>query len=298
MRPLRPFAAIRLGLTLLLVIVLAGITYPIPLAAAPISTAFTYQGQLIRTDMPVNDTCDFEFTLWDAETDGTQLGPTLARTATVTDGYFNVRLNFGTAVFQGDERYLEIAVQCSTDAELVPLAGRVHLTATPYALYALGASWSGLTDVPPDFADGIDNDTTYTAGTGLTLDAANTFALDFGAIGTNFWLLGGNSGIDPVNDVLGTTDTPTFTMVVNNVPALRLTAGPTLPNLIGGDLSNTVAAGVDAGVIGGGAENTLNVSFATIGGGISNTASGSSATLAVALDNTAERRRTPRLAWH
>ena len=32
-----------------------------------------------------------------------------------------------------------------------------------------GAPWSGLTGVPAGFADGVDNDTTYTAGTGLTL---------------------------------------------------------------------------------------------------------------------------------
>ena len=32
-----------------------------------------------------------------------------------------------------------------------------------------GAPWSGLTDVPTGFADGVDNDTTYAAGTGITL---------------------------------------------------------------------------------------------------------------------------------
>ncbi len=32
-----------------------------------------------------------------------------------------------------------------------------------------GAPWSGLTGVPAGFADGVDNDTTYTAGTGLAL---------------------------------------------------------------------------------------------------------------------------------
>jgi len=32
-----------------------------------------------------------------------------------------------------------------------------------------GAPWSGLTGVPAGFADGVDNDTTYTAGTGISL---------------------------------------------------------------------------------------------------------------------------------
>ena len=57
------------------------------------------------------------------------------------------------------------------------------MTAAPYALHAeqattaitstitLSAPWSGLTGVPAGFADGIDNDTQYSAGTGLTLSS-------------------------------------------------------------------------------------------------------------------------------
>ena len=39
-----------------------------------------------------------------------------------------------------------------------------------------GAPWSGLTGVPTGFADGVDNDTTYAAGTGLTL-SGNQFSV-------------------------------------------------------------------------------------------------------------------------
>ena len=38
------------------------------------------------------------------------------------------------------------------------------------APYALSAPWSGLGGVPAGFADNVDNNTTYTAGTGLDLD--------------------------------------------------------------------------------------------------------------------------------
>jgi len=49
------------------------------------------------------------------------------------------------------------------------LTPRQALTATPYALYALSAPWSGLIGVPAGFADGVDDDTTYAAGEGLIL---------------------------------------------------------------------------------------------------------------------------------
>src|SRR5690606_27905865 len=50
------------------------------------------------------------------------------------------------------------------------LQPRQRLTATPYALYAASVSWGGIAEMPDGFADGIDKDTTYTAGDGLRLD--------------------------------------------------------------------------------------------------------------------------------
>jgi hypothetical protein len=37
----------------------------------PLGTGFTYQGQLKNANGPVNDTCDFQFSLWDAAGSGT-----------------------------------------------------------------------------------------------------------------------------------------------------------------------------------------------------------------------------------
>ena len=67
------------------------------------------------------------------------------------DGWlFHHRLDFGAGAFHGDARWLEVSVQCPGDtaATLFP---RQELTAAPYALYALGAPWSGLTGIPYGF---------------------------------------------------------------------------------------------------------------------------------------------------
>ena|GEM_PF-2873554 len=91
----------------------------------------------------------------------------------MTDGLFTVQLDFGAAAFPGEARWLAIAVQCSGDSAYTALTPRQALTAAPYADYALSAPWSGLSGVTAGFADGVDNDTTYTAGTGLTLSGGH-----------------------------------------------------------------------------------------------------------------------------
>lgn len=147
-------------------------------AQSPLGTAFTYQGQLKNAAGPVTDTCNFRFSLWDDVSGGTQIGTTQTTSGvSVTDGLFTVQLDFGAAAFQGDARWLAIAVQCSGDSAYTDLTPRQALTAAPYASYALSAPWSGLSGVPAGFADGVDNDTTYSAGTGLTLSGGQ-FSLD------------------------------------------------------------------------------------------------------------------------
>ncbi len=128
---------------------------------APLGTAFTYQGRLEKAGAAVNGTCDFRFSLWDAASGGTQVGGTQSKTGVqVSGGYFTVAdLDFGSGIFTGEARYLQVAVKCSGDSDYVSLGGRVALNAGPYAQYALGAPWSGLSGVPGGFADGTDDDT-------------------------------------------------------------------------------------------------------------------------------------------
>jgi hypothetical protein len=107
-----------------------------PLAA--VGSGFTYQGQLKSSNNPVNGTCDFQFSLYDAVSGGAQVGATQTIPAVnVANGVFTVVLNssgeFGLA-FTGDARYLSIAVRCPTGSgSYTPLTPRQTLSAAPYA---------------------------------------------------------------------------------------------------------------------------------------------------------------------
>jgi hypothetical protein len=140
-------------------------------AAAPVEvlgTSFTYQGRLDQDGTPVDDTCDMRFRLYDAASAGSQVGSTINTGVPIVGGYFTVNLDFGADAFNGQRRWLEIGVDC--DGGGYTNLGRQELTAAPQALYAMGAPWSGLSGVPAGFADGVDDDTTYTAGDGLVLN--------------------------------------------------------------------------------------------------------------------------------
>jgi hypothetical protein len=110
-----------------------GAQSPAP-AATPLGSGFSYQGKLLRSGNPANTTCDFQFSLWDAATAGTQLGTTQAATGVViVNGLFTVVLDFGNQ-FDGNARWLASAVKCADDGDFTDLTPRQALTAAPYAL--------------------------------------------------------------------------------------------------------------------------------------------------------------------
>lgn len=103
-------------------------------AQAQQGTVFSYQGQLKRNGNLVNDSCNLRFSLWDAAVAGAQKGSTQTiNNVDVVDGLFMVQLDFGNQ-FTGDVRWLETAVQCSSDGGFTALNPRQALTPTPYAL--------------------------------------------------------------------------------------------------------------------------------------------------------------------
>jgi len=197
--------------------------------AAPMGTAFTYQGRLNDGGTPANNVCDFTFSLHDDPVNLASIGTYIILSAVpVTNGLFTVQLNadgeFGTNAFNGQARWLQIGVRTNSANMFINftfLSPRQQLDATPQAMFALNASnavnasfatnvadgaitsskladgsvgaqqlapgalsWSSLAGIPAGFADGMDNDTTYTPGAGLSLSGANQFSVNFGGAGS------------------------------------------------------------------------------------------------------------------
>lgn len=110
-----------------------------PPLGASVGTAFTYQGQLTDDGDPATGTYDFQFELHDHPTSDSQVGGTLyVEDKDVNAGLFTVPLDFGSGLFTGQARYLEIGVRAGDSSEdYTTLAPRQELTAAPYALHSL-----------------------------------------------------------------------------------------------------------------------------------------------------------------
>lgn len=115
---------------------------PASIAATPLGTVFTYQGQLTDGGAPANYVYDFGFRLYDAATDGTQIGTKQSVSdVAVTDGLFTVQIDFGNGIFARDARWLEISVKADDEMDYITLAPRQPLTPAPYAIHASTLDW-------------------------------------------------------------------------------------------------------------------------------------------------------------
>jgi len=127
----------------ILVMALGLFASPVELAgAAPMGTAWTYQGRLIDANNPADGLYDFEFKVYDANVAGTQKDSTIdVNEMDVIDGYFAVLLDFGSDVFNGDARWLQIGVrpgEMNDPNEYTILEPRCEVTPVPYALQTRG----------------------------------------------------------------------------------------------------------------------------------------------------------------
>jgi len=99
-------------MVLLLWFVMCAIATEVQAGASP--NAISYQGSLKRQGTLADGTFDFEFSLWNAQQNGAQIGPTVLRDdVPVAGGVFQVELDFGAAAFEGNERWLQVGVRAS-----------------------------------------------------------------------------------------------------------------------------------------------------------------------------------------
>jgi len=288
-----------------------------PLLGSPVGTAFTYQGRLIKDGSPVNASCDFQFSLWDAVSGGTQVGTTQTKTVSVSNGLFTVTdLDFGAGAFQGDARWLQIAVRCPTGSgNYTPLDPRQALTPAPYAL-ALPGLWTQPNATSPNLIGGYSGNSVTSGVVGATISGGGASG-SINSVTDNYGTVGGGDSntasgyYATVGGGTGNTASGQDSIVgggsCNTASGQRATVGGGYQDnasgyyaTVGGGSFNTAsnefatvsggrankASGMDA-TVGGGQSNTASNQYATVGGGGSNIASGDRATVGGGGYNTA-----------
>ncbi len=258
-----------------------------------VGSGFSYQGRLDFSGEPVNDTYDFEFMLWDADTNGNMIGSVLAVDAVaVVDGLITVELDFGVMAFNGDARWLEIALRESAGGgAFTALSPRQPLTAAPYALQALNATnaWAlggnAGTDPNTNFLGTTDQQPLELRVNGERALRLEPTQFVGGQVAGN--LIGGSSA----NEVAS-----------GSINATVFGGTESLPNRVGennndatisGGLGNTIEGGGSQQTIGGGSSNTVRstiggIGAAVIAGGIGNLADGDASAVTGGRFNVAE----------
>ena len=120
----------RLRYFIVLLALLAGVNH----IAAQGTTAFTYQGQLRDGGTNANGAYTMIFRLYDASTNGNQIGVSITNSPNLFNGLFSVNLDFGAAAFNGNARWLGITITNGATTET--LWPRVQVLPSPYALFA------------------------------------------------------------------------------------------------------------------------------------------------------------------
>jgi len=104
--------------------------------AAPVGSRFSYQGQLKDNGSPANGLYDMRFKIYSVLSGSVELGVLEIDDVEVSNGSFNVELDFGDALFNGDELYLEIGVTEANFPGYFVLSPRQRINAIPYAIQA------------------------------------------------------------------------------------------------------------------------------------------------------------------
>lgn len=114
-------------------------------AQAPTTRAFAYQCQVKKAGAPLTGTADFIFSLYDSLTGGTQIGTDqFALGTNLVNGLATAELDFGTAAFNGDGRWIQVQVRSPAGGGAYTLLSPRHpILPAPYALFALNTGPTG-----------------------------------------------------------------------------------------------------------------------------------------------------------
>jgi hypothetical protein len=233
------------------------------LAGSALGTGFTYQGQLKNSGgSPITSTCSFNFSLYDALSGGLKIGSTSSVTGvSVANGFFTAQVNsggeFGAGAFNGEARWLEIAVQCTGDGSFITLSPLQPVTPAPYAL-AMPGLYTQTNATTPNIIGGYSGNIIASGIHGATISGGGDYYFP-NSVTQNFGTVSGGDGntADGIYAVVAGGDGNTASGIVTSV---------------GGGESNS-ASGYDD-TVGGGSHNTADGGYSTVPGGSYNTAHG------------------------
>ena len=179
-------------------------------------TAISYQGRLNDGGLPATGLYDFTFHVFDAEVDGTDLAGTPVTlpfdAVPVTNGLFNVSLDFGSGIFNGPARWLEITVRTNGIGAPSILSPRTPLLPTPYAIYAGKAG--GVADGTVTAAQLNSGGVPPAPGQFLSYDGGNFLWSDPGVLVGNVWSRNGADAYYNAGKVGIGTNTPVNKLTV------------------------------------------------------------------------------------
>ena len=248
---------------------------------------FTYQGWLNDGGRAANGVYQMKFTMHAVEIGGGVLGAPLTEAAVmVSNGLFTATLDFGEGMFNGNRRWLEIAVATNGAAEFTTLTPRQEIRPAPYAVRAGSLEGQvGPHAIVGYYGESVQfiNPANVFAGDGTGLTNIQALTLE-GLTRGDFWQLGGNSGT--FDRFVGTLDEQPLELRANNRCGLRLEPAfnGTL-NVIAGNDGATFGPTLGTTIAGGEGNQVWAAAFsltrgATIAGGTGNQAQGRNSTIA------------------
>lgn len=226
--------------------------------AAAQGTAFTYQGRLNSGTNAAGGNYNFEFSLFNALSGGSQIGSTVtSNNVVVINGLFTVTVDFGAGVFTGATNWLQIAVETNGAGSFTTLTPRQQVTSAPYAVYS-------------ESGGALSTGAALGAGSGNSISAS----------GATDAFIGGGTANQILNSSLYAAIAGGQDNIIEANAGLAFIGGgqgnQTFSgwSVIGGGNGNIVGSGTLGGAIGGGYNNTNNGNYTTVAGGRANLAGG------------------------